>query len=213
MILINGNDLTLENVYDVAVKKEKIKLSSAAEQRVINCRNYVEKIISDKKTVYGLTTGFGKFSNIKIPVDQIEELQQNLILSHATGVGPDLPEDEVRAIMLLRINVLAKGYSGIRLTTLQTLIDMLNIHTFHAMAYYLGLSCSDDAYFDTSSLQQFHAQAIFGIKGFVFLTIITEYKTAIGQNTINIKNNQFDLCGFFQNIFHVINFSIYKEYR
>ncbi len=126
MITINGNDLTLENIYSVAVQEEKIKLTSTARDKVIKCREYVEKIISEKRTVYGLTTGFGKFSNIKIPVDQIEELQENLILSHATGVGQILPRAEVRAIMLLRINVLAKGYSGIRLSTLQTLIDMLN---------------------------------------------------------------------------------------
>jgi histidine ammonia-lyase len=94
---------------------------------VTKCRKYIEKIIAENKTVYGLTTGFGKFASIKIPPDQIDELQQNLILSHATGVGNLLPKEEVRAIMLLRINVLAKGHSGIRLQTLQTLIDMLNM--------------------------------------------------------------------------------------
>lgn len=124
---IDGYNLTLEELKKVACEDEKIELSEASQQKVTKCRKYIEKIIAENKTVYGLTTGFGKFASIKIPPDQIDELQQNLILSHATGVGNLLPKEEVRAIMLLRINVLAKGHSGIRLQTLQTLIDMLNM--------------------------------------------------------------------------------------
>ena len=126
VLLIDGNSLTLEQIYDVAYNFKKIELTLHAMEKVNKCRAFVDKIISDKKVVYGLTTGFGKFANITIPIEQIEELQENLILSHATGVGPYLPIHEVRAIHLLRINVLAKGHSGIRLSTLQTLIDMLN---------------------------------------------------------------------------------------
>ncbi|MBN1327702.1 MAG: aromatic amino acid lyase, partial [Candidatus Cloacimonetes bacterium] len=123
---LDGNNLSLEEIWKISCEQEQIKLSPEAENRVVRCRQYVEDIISQNKTVYGLTTGFGKFSNIKIPIDQIEELQENLILSHATGVGPWLSIPETRSIMLLRINVLAKGYSGIRLETLQLLIDLLN---------------------------------------------------------------------------------------
>lgn len=123
---IDGYSLTLEELKQVACEDEKIELSKASQQKVTKCRKYVEKIIEEDKTVYGLTTGFGKFSTIKIPPEQIDELQENLILSHATGVGNFLPRAETRAIMLLRINVLAKGHSGIRLQTLQALIDMLN---------------------------------------------------------------------------------------
>jgi histidine ammonia-lyase len=126
MILLNGNDLTIEDVFKVANEFEKVQLSADSVKKVIKCRDYVEDIIKQGKTVYGLTTGFGKFSNIRIPVEQIEELQENLILSHSTGVGDTLNIPETRAIMLLRINVLAKGHSGIRLSTVQTLIDLLN---------------------------------------------------------------------------------------
>lgn len=125
-IFIDGNSLTLEQIYDVACNFRKIQLTEESKAKVNKCRAFVDKIIADKRIVYGLTTGFGKFANITIPVEQIEELQENLILSHATGVGPLLPFQEVRAIHLLRINVLAKGHSGIRLETLQALIDMLN---------------------------------------------------------------------------------------
>ena len=125
-IIINGKDLTLEQIYQVAVKYEKIKLSSAAEKKVIKCREYVDKIIEQNKTVYGLNTGFGKFENVKIPLKQIDKLQENLIRSHATGVGEYFSEAETRAITLLRINVLANGNSGIRLKTLKTLIAILN---------------------------------------------------------------------------------------
>ena len=77
-ILLDGNSLTLEDVYKVAYEFEKVALHSDAIEKVNKCRKYVEKIISEKKTVYGLTTGFGKFSNVKIPTEQIEELQENL---------------------------------------------------------------------------------------------------------------------------------------
>ena len=125
-ISIDGNSLTLEQVSAVAVAQAKIKLTEKAKKNVEKCRKYVEQIITEKRVVYGITTGFGKFAHITIPIDQIEELQQNLIFSHATSIGPFLSQAEVRAIHLLRINVLAKGYSGIKLSTLQTLVEMLN---------------------------------------------------------------------------------------
>jgi histidine ammonia-lyase len=125
-LYINGHTLTLEDIYKVASLYEPVELSQDCIEQVQKCRAYVEKIIAENRTVYGLTTGFGKFSNIRIPLEKIETLQENLILSHATGVGPILPIPETRAILLLRINVLAKGYSGICLETLQMLVDMLN---------------------------------------------------------------------------------------
>ena len=125
-IYLDGNSLTLKQLELVAKHEAEVKLTKESKMRVIKCRNFVEKIIKERQTVYGLTTGFGKFSTIRIEPEKIEELQENLIMSHATGVGPDFSEMETRAIMLLRINVLAKGYSGIRLSTLHTLIDMLN---------------------------------------------------------------------------------------
>lgn len=125
-ILIDGNNLTLENVWDIAHKEIKIALTEESKNKVIKCRNYVDKIIAEGRIVYGLTTGFGKFSTITIAQEDIAELQENLILSHATGVGEFFSIPETRAIMLLRICVLAKGFSGIRLSTLEALIEMLN---------------------------------------------------------------------------------------
>lgn len=125
-IQITGNDLTLNEIKLVAYHNENIELDPVSKEKVIKCRNYVEKIIAENKVVYGLTTGFGKFSTVRIEPDKIEELQENLIISHSTGVGNCLSIAETRAVMLLRINVLARGHSGIRLITLQTLIDMLN---------------------------------------------------------------------------------------
>ncbi len=125
-LFIDGNSLTIENVWEVASNNRRIALTEEAKIKINKCRDFVDEIIQEGKVVYGLTTGFGKFATVTIPPDQLEELQENLILSHATGVGNAYSEEETRAIMLLRINVLAKGFSGIRLSTLETLIDMLN---------------------------------------------------------------------------------------
>ena len=86
-IYIDGNSLTLEQVYDVAFNRVKVKLTEDAIEKINKCRTYVEKVINEGRIVYGLTTGFGKFSTISIDKEDIEELQTNLILSHATGVG------------------------------------------------------------------------------------------------------------------------------
>ncbi|HNX00262.1 MAG TPA: histidine ammonia-lyase [Candidatus Cloacimonadota bacterium] len=125
-VYLNGSDLTFEQIWSIAYQMTEVSLTDEAAQNVKVCREYVDRIIREGRVVYGLTTGFGKFSTISIPADQIDELQENLILSHATGVGPFLSISETRAILLLRINVLARGHSGIRLETLQALIDMLN---------------------------------------------------------------------------------------
>ncbi len=125
-LAIDGKSLTINDIYEVSILKKKIELSDDSKKNVVKCRNYVERIIKEDRKVYGLTTGFGKLATVKIESDKIDDLQNNLILSHATGVGDFIKQEEVRAIMLLRINVLAAGHSGIRLQTLQTLVDMLN---------------------------------------------------------------------------------------
>jgi len=125
-VLIDGNSLTINDVVKVARHGEKVELSPEAIEAINKSRDWVDSIIDSKKPVYGISTGFGDFSKIFISADKREELQRNLILSHATGVGEYLPEDIVRAAMLLRINSLAKGFSGIRLETVEKLVEFLN---------------------------------------------------------------------------------------
>ncbi|MDD3632643.1 MAG: histidine ammonia-lyase [Candidatus Cloacimonetes bacterium] len=141
-IYIDGNSLNLEEIEEVAFKHTPIALTETSIQKVKKCREYVEKIIEKGDRVYGLNTGFGKLSSVAIPKDNINELQINLIRSHSTSVGPAYTVEQTRAIMLLRINVLAKGYSGIRWETLQTLVDMLNkgVHPLIPMRGSVGAS-------------------------------------------------------------------------
>ncbi|MDF2633330.1 MAG: Histidine ammonia-lyase [Pelosinus sp.] len=126
MIVLDGNSLTLEDVIKVARNNEEVKLSDQGREQIIASRRIVDKIMDEEKPVYGISTGFGDFSTIFISKDERAKLQRNLILSHATGVGEHLSEDIVRSAMMLRANSLAKGYSGIRLSTVEMLISMLN---------------------------------------------------------------------------------------
>ncbi|ABW18733.1 histidine ammonia-lyase [Alkaliphilus oremlandii] len=125
-IMIDGEQLTLQDIIHVTRNFYEIELSEDAKNRVRNNRKVVDRYVEEEKVVYGITTGFGKFSDVVISKSETEALQRNLIISHACGVGNPLEEDVVRGIMLLRANALSKGYSGIRLETLSTLIEMLN---------------------------------------------------------------------------------------
>jgi len=125
-IFINGQDLTLEQIVQVSRQYHQVTMEEPAKNRVLNSREIVDGIVRDNNVVYGITTGFGIFSQVNISADDCKKLQRNLILSHACGAGNMLPTDAVRAIMLLRANALSKGFSGIRLSTLETLIEMLN---------------------------------------------------------------------------------------
>ncbi len=126
-IIIDGNSLSLEEVHQVAYLGSKIRLAEDSVAKVKKCREYVERVIANGDIVYGLTTGFGKFSTVNIAPENIAELQANLIRSHSVSVGEPYTEEITRAIMLLRIAVLAKGHSGIRLQTLNALVQMLNM--------------------------------------------------------------------------------------
>ena len=125
-VLIDGNSLTLNDTVKVSREYHHAILSEEAKGKIKKTREYVERLVDEGKVVYGLTTGFGKFSDVHISKDDTERLQKNLITSHACGIGQHLPIETVRAIILLRVNALAKGFSGLRLETLQTLLDMLN---------------------------------------------------------------------------------------
>lgn len=125
-VLINGRDLTIEEVIRVCREDEEVRLTDEAVEAVNKARAYIEKKLEEKAVIYGLTTGFGKFSNVVISREETEKLQRNLIISHTCTMGEPYPRHYVRAAMLLRCNALARGNSGIRLETLQTLIDMIN---------------------------------------------------------------------------------------
>jgi len=125
-VIINGSDLRLEDIVNVARNNYQVELSEEAIKRVEKSRGIVDKIVEEDRIVYGITTGFGKFSDVSISGEDCKTLQRNLIISHACGFGNSLDTDIVRTIILLRANALSKGYSGIRLSTLQTLVAMLN---------------------------------------------------------------------------------------
>jgi histidine ammonia-lyase len=123
---INGNDLGLEAVREVAAKRRPVLLSADARAAVDGARAVVDDIVANNKLAYAITTGVGKLSDVRIVGDQIRELQVNLLRSHAVGLGEPLSPAEVRAMMLLRANSLAKGYSGVRAIVVDTLCEMLN---------------------------------------------------------------------------------------
>lgn len=125
-VTLDGENLTLKQVADVARGGVTVELHPDARAKVQRSREYVNRLIEHKETVYGITTGFGMFSNVLISTDDAKKLQRNLIMSHAVGVGEPLAPEIVRAILLLRANALAKGFSGIRLSTLEILLDVLN---------------------------------------------------------------------------------------
>src|SRR3954451_9306403 len=123
---INGNDLTLQAVYEVAVQRRAVLLSPDARELVHRARAVVDEIVSGNKVAYAITTGVGKLSDVRIAGEQIRELQVNLVRSHAVGMGSPLSISETRAMMLLRANSLAKGNSGVRSSVIDTLCEMLN---------------------------------------------------------------------------------------
>lgn len=123
---INGNDLTLENVREVATHHRPVLLAADAREGVNRARAVVDALLAENKLSYAITTGVGKLSDVRIAGDQIRELQVNLVRSHAVGVGDPLLVTETRAMMLLRANSLSKGYSGVRAAAIDTLCEMLN---------------------------------------------------------------------------------------
>jgi histidine ammonia-lyase len=126
MIVLDGDSLTLDAIVAIADRGEPAAIATAAAGKVRAARAVVDRKAHGDDPVYGINTGFGSFAEVKIAPDALEALQRNLIRSHAAGVGSPLPARDVRAAMALRANVLAKGFSGIRLETLEALVAMLN---------------------------------------------------------------------------------------
>jgi histidine ammonia-lyase len=126
VLQIDGRSLRLAHVVAVSDTREQVKLSAEARLRMQDSRTVVDQAVDRGAPVYGVNTGFGKLSEVTIAVDELALLQQNLVRSHAAGVGDPLPEREVRAMMLLRANVLASGYAGARPLVVDSLLAMLN---------------------------------------------------------------------------------------
>jgi histidine ammonia-lyase len=126
LVSLDGENLSLEALRQVALGQASVQLAGAAKERVISARALVDRVAAKDAPAYGINTGFGTLAEVRIDKKDLKALQRNLIVSHSVGVGTPLPLPEARALLLLRCNVLAKGYSGIKPETLQLAIDMLN---------------------------------------------------------------------------------------
>jgi histidine ammonia-lyase len=125
-IVLNGNDLTFDQLFRVALHGDPVSLSPIAIERMNASRAVVDHLVASGETAYGINTGFGKLASVRISPEQVRNLQVNLVRSHCCGVGAPLGEAETRAMMLLRANALAKGLSGVRPLVVETLCAMLN---------------------------------------------------------------------------------------
>uniref|UniRef100_A0A4W6F4I4 Histidine ammonia-lyase n=1 Tax=Lates calcarifer TaxID=8187 RepID=A0A4W6F4I4_LATCA len=125
-ISLDGSSLTSTDLVNLGKGLYKIKLTPEAERKVVQSRDLLDTIVKENKVVYGITTGFGKFARTVIPVSKLKELQENLVRSHSSGVGNPLSPERTRMLLALRINVLAKGHSGISLETLHAMIQAFN---------------------------------------------------------------------------------------
>ena len=125
-LVLDGQPLSLAEIEAVSLNSRSVTISPTAIERVAASRALIERILAAGETAYGVNTGFGKLSDVRIPADKLTQLQTNLVRSHSCGVGQPLHESEVRAMLLLRSNVLAKGFSGVRPALLELLIGLLN---------------------------------------------------------------------------------------
>lgn len=143
-IVLNGNDLSFDQFIKVIRNWYGVMLSEEAEVRVIKARETVQRALNSKQVIYGLTTGFGALSDVVISKEQTKQLQRNILMSHAAGVGDFLDEETARATLLLKINDFAKGYSGIRPETVKTLIEMFNKGVYPLMPEKGSVGASGD---------------------------------------------------------------------
>jgi histidine ammonia-lyase len=125
-LLINGNDLSLDDLRQVVYERLPVELADGARNKVVAAREVVEKLLRENRVAYAINTGVGKLSDVHIEPAQNRQLQVNLIRSHSAGVGEPLSQEETRAMMLLRANSLAKGFSGVRPEVIDLICAMLN---------------------------------------------------------------------------------------
>ncbi|MBU7594417.1 histidine ammonia-lyase [Metabacillus halosaccharovorans] len=144
MVTLTGQTLTFAEVQKVLFDKGKVVYSEESMRKVQESRKAVEKIVAEERIVYGITTGFGKFSDVLIGKDDVEALQLNLIRSHACGIGEPFPEVVSRAMILLRANALLKGFSGVRPVVIERLLDLLNSEIHPVIPQQGSLGASGD---------------------------------------------------------------------
>ena len=137
VVILDGNSLTIEDVVAVARDKVKVTLKDGQEEIILKSRSYVENALKEGEAIYGINTGFGKFSTVSISEEELDLLQKNLIYSDACGVGEPFPTEVVRAMMVLRLNSIIKGYSGVLISTVKCLLEMLNKEV-HPIVYSKG---------------------------------------------------------------------------
>jgi histidine ammonia-lyase len=143
-ITIDGNHLTIEEIIAVARNFAEVQLAPAAKTAIKRAHGWVEQIVEKSEPVYGINTGFGVFAEHRIPSEDSAKLSRNLILSHAVGTGAPLAEEVVRAAILVRANTLAKGFSGVRLEVVETLLALLNSHVTPVVPSQGSLGSSGD---------------------------------------------------------------------
>ena len=143
-LLLTGRDLTIDQVIEVARGHRDVQLDGDAADRMRASRAVIERLVAEGATVYGVTTGFGDLADVRIDPSRTAELQRNLVRSHAAGVGEPLPDDIVRAMLLLRANALAVGLSGVRVELVELLLGMLNAEVHPVIPARGSLGASGD---------------------------------------------------------------------
>lgn len=143
---ISAERLTIDRVREIVEKHLPLALSADAEQRIVRCREYLDRKMAEhpEQPIYGITTGFGSLCDISVDSDRLAELQRNLVMSHACGTGERVPDEVVRLILLLKIQSLSYGYSGVQLVTVQRLIDMYNCDILPVVYQQGSLGASGD---------------------------------------------------------------------
>ena len=142
---INQNWLTLEIINELISSNKKIELATESIELVNKCRTYLDnKLATNNKPIYGINTGFGALCNTEIKASDLEKLQRNLVMSHACGLGEEVPQDIVKLMIFLKIQGLSYGHSGVQLATLQRLVDFYNNDIFPVVYQQGSLGASGD---------------------------------------------------------------------
>jgi histidine ammonia-lyase len=124
---ITTSKLDFETISEIISKNKKLALSDEAKNNITRCREFLDKkMASQKEPIYGINTGFGSLCNVVIPAEELEQLQTNLVMSHACGTGDEVPQEIVKLMLLLKIQALSYGKSGVQLQTVERLVDFFN---------------------------------------------------------------------------------------